>query len=284
MAVITMSVSEWAQVADNPRQRDTERRAEYGRRGHLAEYHKTHDYVYAATMKGDVYCKLDGHTRSYLWQRGELEPPPSGKVHVILIDVTNKSEAMEIYDFLDSPKACKRNSDIVFGATRENKFRLRSSLLSSCQFGTQLKMADSGKFHGDTKQLVRKWKAELLDLDSLGFPKKYPTLISSALLSIKRDGLEHARPFWKAVYQDAGTKDTRGADGIQALVQHMEVRKAEQRTAGYENVKDILARAWYAYEAWCDGRRIKRLGEADISALIETIKKKERKCQLANKS
>jgi hypothetical protein len=248
MAVITMSIAQWAEVSDNPRQRDTERRAEFGRRNHLAEYHKTHDYVYAAVLKGDVFCKLDGHTRSYLWSRGDLDPPPSGQVQVLLIDVINKQEAMDIYDELDSIKAFKRVSDRVFGATREHGFRLRSSLLNGCKFGTQIKLAETGTYSGDAWSLIKRWKATLLDLDALNLPKKYPTLISAMLLSIRRDA-------------------------VQALVHHMDIRKAEGRTAGYENVSDILARAWYAYEAWLDGKRVKRLGCAKIGAVIESIQK-----------
>jgi hypothetical protein len=273
MAVITMSIAQWAEVPDNPRQRDTERRAEFGRRNHLAEYHKTHDYVYAAVLKGDVFCKLDGHTRSYLWSRGDLDPPPSGQVQVLLIDVINKQEAMDIYDELDSIKAFKRVSDRVFGATREHGFRLRSSLLNGCKFGTQIKLAETGTYSGDAWSLIKRWKATLLDLDALNLPKKYPTLISAMLLSIRRDGLDRAGKFWKKVYANAGTKTEAGPDAVQALVHHMDIRKAEGRTAGYENVSDILARAWYAYEAWLDGKRVKRLGCAKIGAVIESIQK-----------
>lgn len=277
MAVIEMSVSDWDDVPDNPRQRDTETRAENANRKHLSSYFKTHDYVFAATMSGEIRWKLDGHTRSYLWKAGRLDPPPSGKVQVMLIEVSDKQEAMDIYDALDSGRAVKSMSDRVFGSTREHKFRLKSPLLRRCKFGTQLQLADTGKCNGDPPSLTKNWKNELLAIDSLDLPKKHPTLISSMLLSVRRDGLAHAGEFWKAVYQDRGTKDQRGSDGIEALCRHMDVRVAQGRTAGYENVEDILAVAWYAYEVWNDGKRVKRLGRAKIGDLISSFKKKASK-------
>ena len=243
--VLNMSVSDWMEVPDNPRQRDTERRAEYGRRKHLATYAKPHEFVYAATKNGEILCKLDGHTRAFLWMSGDLEHPPSGSVTVLLIPVQGMSEAKEIYEQLDSPVAYKRVCDSVFGATREQKFRLKSSLLAKCQFGTQLKMADSGKFAGDAAKLVKKWKSELLVIDSWNLPKVYPTLISAMLLSVRSDGVDLSGEFWNGLTEDKGTKTNAGADGIELLKRHMEIRKVEGRTAGYDNVKDTLSVALY---------------------------------------
>lgn len=266
MAVIEMSISDWIQVPDNPRQRDTEKRANIAGSKHLSRYFKTHDYVFAATRNSDIICKLDGHTRAFLWSSGELEPPPSGRVQVMLIEVSGVAEAKEIYEALDSSVAYKKPSDKIFGATRENKFRLRSPLLRRCQFYTQLKLADTGTFNGEPYGLVKKWRKELLELDSLSLKQTYSVLIAVMLISIRRDGLSAAGQFWKDLDDDKGMKDSRGSDGIDALARHMEIRKAEGRTAGYENLRDMLERAWCAYEAWKDGRRVKRLSPKEFPA------------------
>jgi len=275
--VIDMSVEAWAAIPDNPRQRDTERRARWSANRHLAKYSKTHDFVYAATKGGEIICKIDGHTRSYLWERGELDLPPSGRVTVLLVSVASLREAKEVYDMLDAQPAYKRPEDQIFGSTREHKFRLRSTLLYRCRFSVQLALAESGDFHCDRYETVPKWKKELLDLDALDLSGAYTVLIAVMLLSIRRDGLETAGPFWTALDKDEGIKDSRGADGVQALAQHMAVRKAEGRTSGYDNLKDIIGRAWYAYEAWLDGKRVKRLGSARISEVIESVHSKRSK-------
>lgn len=271
VAVIELSVSDWIEVKDNPRQRDTERRAAYGLRNHLARYSKVHDWVFAASKNNQILCKLDGHTRAYLWASGDLAHPPDGKVKVILIGVASLVEAKELYEQLDSPSALKRPHDFVFGATRDQRFKLKSSLLSGCRFGTYLKLADCWVFRGDINQLVKNWKSELLLLDSMNLPKKHPPLITAALLAIRRDGIETCRSFWEGVYSNSGTKTSQGSDGIDLLCRHLDVRKANGSLAGYENVKAIIATAWTAYEAWLDGRRGKVLRQSNMTEVVMNI-------------
>lgn len=264
MAVITMSLADWENVPDNPRQRNTERRAKEASRKHLSKYSKTHEMVTAAVKDGNIICKLDGHTRSYLWSIGKLEGPKSGKVLVQLIDVESIAEAKELYDQIDSGKALKKPSDIVYGACRENNFELSSPLLRACQFITQLKVADSGnKFCGDPYLLVRRWKSVLMELDALNLSSNYTVLIALMLIAIRKDGVENAGPFFQMLDKDAGIKDSRGPDGILALKLHMDIRRAEGRTAGYDNLIDILKRGYTCYSEWRKGRRVKSLKSSD---------------------
>ena len=254
------------QVCQIIRDKETEKRAKSASSPgkHLATYSKTHDIVTAAVKDGNIICKLDGHTRSYLWQLGKLEGPPSGKVEVKLIDVSSISEAKDLYDQYDSTPSTKKPSDIVYGACRENKFELTSNLLRSCQFITQLKVADSGaKFCGNTYELVRRWKDTLLQLDSLGLTSNYTVLIALMLVAIRRDGIDDAGEFFKLLDADAGTKDSRGPDGIQALKSHIDIRRAEGRTAGYDNLMDMIKRGWHCYSEWRCGRRVKSVKSSD---------------------
>lgn len=274
MPVMKMSIAQWHEVPDCARQRDTARRAQRAKSKHLSEYHKTHDYVFAATIDSNIACKLDGHTRDFLWTGGELELPPSGSVQVITIPVKNLQEAKEIYEYLDSPSAVKRKEDAIFGATRENKFLLKSRLLQRCKFNYHLCYVDNGTFGGDTYKLIKKWKQELLDLDSLDLSRKFSTLIPAMLMSIRRDGMESSAPFWKGLDQGLGTKEGHlGYDGIEALSRHMATRASQDRTGGYANVKDMQDRAWFCYDAWTQGKRIKYVGAAKFEDLINSTKK-----------
>lgn len=62
-----MSLHQWLQVPDNPRQRDTIRHATKAAKDHLSEPSLTHLEVSAAELPNGELLKLDGHTRSYLW-------------------------------------------------------------------------------------------------------------------------------------------------------------------------------------------------------------------------
>ncbi len=281
--VIDISVSDWVDVPDNPVQRDTERRARSSR--HLDDYSPMHCVVMAATIRGEIRWKIDGHTRAYRWHRGLSQLPPDGKVTVLLFEVRNAAGAKALYEQADSGRAVMKPCDRIFGATRENKFALGSPLLIGCAFFTQLKLADTGTFDGDPYKLVKKWKRQLIALDGLGLTARNTILIAPMLLAIRRDHVEKAGPFWSAVDADAGTKDKRGRDGVQALSEHMAIRRAEKRTAGYDNLKDIIERAWWCYEAWRQDRRCKRIGRISLGDIITSVHGTQRRstCQSLTK-
>lgn len=271
---IEMSVENWISIPDNPRQRNTEARARNAVNKHLSEYNPIHRFVYAATIDNNIVCKLDGHTRAMLWKLGHLEHPPSGKVVVLMIEVKSLNEAKDVYDTLDSSYSLKQPRDLVYGATREGKFLLTSHLLRQCSFLTQMKLISVGK-PGDAFSLVKKWKKELIDLDGLKLTSKYTILIGLMLLAIKRDGIDTAGKFFVALDQNLGVKESGLSDGVEALNQHLLTRKANGAMAGYENLNTIISYAWYAYESWLAGKKIKSIRStksvADIVKEVEGV-------------
>jgi hypothetical protein len=274
MAMI-MSVSDWIDVPDNPRQRDTEKRAKIARKRHLAKYTKLHRLVCAAVKDGAILCKLDGHTRALLWKSGDLETPPDGKVEVALFEVSGIKEAKELYDMLDSQAVAKKPSDTIFGACRELGFRLDSFLLRGCAFATQLKIAASGKrFSGDIYALVKEWKKELMDIDEMGLSSKYTILLSVMLTSCRLDGPEVCKEFFGLLERGEGLKTDKGYDGVELLIRTIDLRRAEGRTAGYENLMNICGQAWSAYEYWKKGtfRKTCHLPIADFSKVVANLK------------
>ena len=280
MAVIEMSVLQWIEVPDNPRQRNTEKRAKIALKRHLKKYQKPHRVVFAACKDGIVLCKIDGHTRALLWKCGELETPPNGKVEVVLFDVSGLSEAKELYDMLDAQVTVKKPSDNVFGACRELGFRLDSYLLRNCAFATQLKIATSGKrFCGDVHSMVNEWKSELIALDNLALSSQNTILISVMLNAIRIDGVEKAGEFFRKVEKNEGIKSNRGYDGIELLARVLEIRRAEGRTAGYDNLMSICGQAWSAYEIWKSGqtRKTLKLPITDFTAVVASLNVKNKK-------
>ena len=274
MAVIEMSVMDWADVPDNPRQRNTEKRAKAARSRHLSSYQKLHRVVFAASKNGSVLCKLDGHTRSLLWILGELDAPPCGTVEVVLIEVSGLSEAKQIYDMLDAQPATKKPSDVVFGACRELGFRLDSYLLRQCAFATQLRIATTGKrFQGDVYAMVKEWKPELIDLDKIGLSSQNTILIAVMLTAIRSDGVKLAGEFFSRLEKNEGVKTSSGYDGVELLSRVMSLRRAEGRTAGYDNLMQVAGQAWTAYQMWISGgtRKNASLPIADFSKVVADL-------------
>jgi len=279
-SVIEMTIPEWIAVKDNPRQRDTERHARIAANNHLSTYSHIHRIVWAAIDKGgNVLCKLDGHTRSYLWENSFLDVPPEGTVLVILVSVANMQEAKMYYDQLDNSRAAKKPSDAIFGACRENGISLHSPLLRLCQFSTQLKIANGGWDRLDISKMIRTWKPYLIELDCLALSNRYSLLIAVMLRTIRSDGIAIAGPFWTKLDNNEGVKRSNGSDGIQQLHSMMEVRKAAGSLAGYANLMEISARAYEAYQGWKDGKlftRVPRLSNS-FSQLCQSDKPKSRK-------
>jgi len=274
MAVIEMSVVNWIDVPDNPRQRNTERRAKSARIKHLAKYQKPHRVVFAASKNGNILCKIDGHTRALLWKLGELDTPPDSKVEVVLFEVSGLQEAKDLYDMLDAQATVKVPADNIYGACRELGFRLDSYLLRRCAIATQLKIATTGKkFSGNLYAMVKSWKEELIALDKLNLGSGNTILISVMLVAIRRDGVDKAGEFFTKLEKNEGLKSTKGYDGIELLGRVMEVRRSEKRTAGYDNLMEICGQAWTAYEMWIHGKQRKNasLPIADFSKVISDI-------------
>lgn len=275
MAVITMSVSEWCAVKDNPRQRDTVRRAKYAARNHLKEYSPLHRFVYAATKDGRVLCKLDGHTRAYLWECGVLSPPEDGSCDVLLVPCRSLKHAANLYEHLDNAKARKQPHDEVFSALRESGVQLNSSLLHRCAFSNQLKMAKRFTCKGkgcDTNALTKEFIQELVALDGASLSRTYTILIGLMLATIRLDGAEQSLPFWKALDDDNGIKRSGKMDGVEALSQHVRVRKAEHKTSGWDNLDDLFRRGLTAYVSWKSGKLIKGLRVTDPDVVFATTK------------
>jgi len=282
MAVIQMSVSDWIDVPDNPRQRNTQKRAVSAKKKHLAKYEKIHRFVFAAVKQNSILCKLDGHTRALLWQSGDLETPEDGKVDVLLIDVNSIEEAKKLYDMIDASPTVKKPSDNIFGACRELGFRLDSPLLRGCAFATQLKIATTGKrFTGEIYSMVQEWKKELQELDSIALTSRNTILIAVMLVAIRIDGIEVAGEFFRLLDTDGGIKTTKGYNGVESLSRVMAIRRAEGRTAGWENLMQICGQAWSGYDGWKKNKYRKNVGLPifDFSKVVADMntQKKNRK-------
>lgn len=105
MRTVRMTTAEWAAVPDSPRQRNTVAHSCKAMRGHLKTASPAHARVSAASINGQLVCKLDGHTRSYLWQSGKLSKPVGDVVFVDVYPVNDMAEANALYVQFDNAGA-----------------------------------------------------------------------------------------------------------------------------------------------------------------------------------
>jgi hypothetical protein len=260
-----MSVDEWIKVPDNPRQRDTKKHAVHASKRNLKTYRDSHGFVFAAYCNGDVLCKLDGHTRSFLWANEEnYDRPPNNTLIVCGIAVKDLNEATKLYTHFDNDWACESSSDKVFGACRQLGMRLNSPLLSKGEFVQGLKFAtvltSSGRVYPELiYSLVNEWKDELSIIDewNMGTCSGIGSPLKGLMVMIVRsrkwdiDELEVVRKFFNGIIEDEGKKNGKKRDGIQIIKDVLRDRNIEQRMTGRDNLLEIMSEClmcFYWYE------------------------------------
>lgn len=262
MAVVTrkITVSKWINIPDNPRQRDTASHAKKALKTHLSTASPTHEIVYAAMIDGEIVCKLDGHTRAYLWETGDLKPP-SAKLTVHCFPCETIADACDLYTHFDNQSAVEAAKDRLCGACRECCIPLTSPMLRSFQFGVALQCATKGGKTGPQKEydLVRLWRDELIEIDGWQLGQSTTALIALALVLVANKE-SNAKEFFTRFDSDSGSKTEEGHDGVNALTLHMVRRRGESTMSGWENINDLFERAYSCFKAFSDGRRMATSG------------------------
>ena len=245
---IEMSVNEWVDVRDNPIQRNTVVHAVRAINGHLKEYSPTHARVSAAKLNRELY-KLDGHTRSLLWANGDLTPPEP-----ILVDIYDANcidEVKNLYKQFDNAKATENATDKVYGALRENNITAASMLLKTGGLQTAIYILARKASRGfDIYKEIKPWIEEVAIVDSWGFTKHKFTagILAVMLLTVKIYGNQKAFDYWVKYYNGDGIKRGNNRDGVQALEELINLRRAAKTLSGKEHNKDIAEKTISCFE------------------------------------
>lgn len=253
---IQMTPSQWAEVADNPIQRDTERHA--ARAKHLLSPLAVHEIVFMAQLPSGDRVKLDGHTRSFLWKTGKVPAPKS--LFVNIIPVQSIEEAQELYKTFDSKDAVETAPDKVSGALHSIGLVPTSLLLQQGFVANSLRVAwhvargnlqmrRSVAMGYDIYEAAREYQTELAILDRFGLtPKQTSSGVTAAILiSIRKHG-EKVIPFWDAVFTNQGSKHGGKMDGPQAVSEMLLGKKTGAH--GGSGAFTTCARCLSAVERW----------------------------------
>lgn len=261
--IISMSVENFISIPDNPRQRDTVRHAKKAMKGHLRFPSETQSVVAIACINGMPVCKLDGHTRAYLWENGELEVV-NQTLTVQAYEVSSMAEACELYTHFDSTAAVEGSVDKLSGACKQSGLTLTSGLLSDHAFNTALKVAHNlGASSSSVSEytIVQLWKPGIAEVDSWGLPKtkfKGSGLVSLMFILAASPSVDAsvAREFFTKFSNGEGTKSNGRKDGVQALEEHMMERRAKNLMTGYENILDMVNKGYSCFSAWSKNKMI----------------------------
>lgn len=269
----TMTPEKFGTFLTHPRQRDILRHAEAAKRKHLSGFNITQANVAAASFEGKFY-KLDGHTRSHLWESGSLQKPD--KVTVTIYNCTSYDELLNLYATFDNKYAAENGSDILSGVMREAGIEVRSAMFKNYKFLTALKYAYAHahsnsrvRFVGGTDspealaRYVNFFKDEIRMLDGIDPALRIfkAGVTAGAFLALKRRG-DSVLPFFEALNTNRGTKTESECDGIQAL--HDLIMQGNYRAR--IDTALLTSRTISCVESWRAGRTysLSRLGVAGV--------------------
>lgn len=251
METVFMSVKEWIGVRDNPIQRDTKRHAAKALRGHLREAAETHAAVAAARLPGGELIKLDGHTRSLLWENGKLTAPKVLTVNVYAVE--SEAGAIALYKTFDNASATEGAGDRLSGAFRQSNISPKSRLLTQGGITTALSMIDPDAV---VYTSVATWRQELIALDDLGTDHRaMPSVLVCAALITQRLRGPRSMDFWRLYIAGGGTRIDGKSCGVDALARLVADLRARGMLAVNEALKkDQAGKAISCCDAWLEGR------------------------------
>jgi hypothetical protein len=257
-----MSPKEWEKIRGNPRQRNTLDHAK--RAGHILSLDPIHARVHAAQLPDGKLFKLDGHTRSYVWEKGLVESP-----EILYVDIwyaPDMDAVRDLYTKFDSQKAVETTTDQVFGGARDLGLKFESELLRSHRYLAAIRHLDvmkTGKrgYQNKTEiyDLLKDWSRELQILDRCAPSRNKFSggIVAAALLTFRLYGLD-AFEFWDKYQHDRGIKTTEYVDPVQALHEKVLAKKGDVGAGTARQY--MLGLALAAYERYRTGKNFARGG------------------------
>lgn len=268
----------------NPRQRETENRADRVNKTYLAKPSLDHLFVNGAICKEDEnFYKLDGHTRAELWSTGKLAAFDD---HVIvnLLVLETLEEVKDHYTHYDSAGAVEKPSEKAQGSIREQGLMMESGFFSSGQFTNCCRVAlgffNTGNCPYNIYEMAGILKNFLPKADHLFTLRKNSRkapmdqgMSGAMLLTLMADPAA-AEAFWTLYMTDGGIKDAQGRDAVLALRD----RAADKNTkhGGDAGIRDAANAAISAFHHWKNNKRfgtqsqlISRSKPLDISQYVQ---------------
>lgn len=244
-----LTVEQWCDIPDNPRQRDTERHARKAIK-YLATPSSSHYIVHAAMLPDGTLYKLDGHTRALLWDRGDI-PQPTGTLLAVIHPVSSLDEVKRLYVQHDNPGAAENIVDRISGAYRELGWNPTSNIVRNGPVASAMRLLSPGV---DIYKAIAEWLPELQFVDALEPPKATcPAPYLAAILATRRVYGDRCITFWEAYKHNQGNCIKGRRDGVEALRCSWEARTTSGTNTGMNNYMSMAGQAVACCEAYMNG-------------------------------
>ncbi|PSU84242.1 hypothetical protein C0W42_22240 [Photobacterium kishitanii] len=250
--VIKIPTEYFIPIQDNPVQRDTVTRALKANKGkgHLRYPHPSHTMVSIALLidestnsetlseddvrqmiMDDMYekMKLDGHTRSYLWDNEMLDKPPMLIVCVYFVD--DIEQAKDFYRAYDSNKAVETGKDKLFSALRDGfGYPPKSTIWKKAgakvaievAFNNNCSMPDDRLFNFHKTDIIACHVLKTIDNSTRLNIKAFTASVTAAMfISVLRDGAS-ALTFWEKFSNAEGEFSNGKMDAIMMATTYLD--------------------------------------------------------------
>jgi hypothetical protein len=270
--IIEMPVDEFIAMEPAPGHRDSEGRAQ--KANHLkilVDEHSAVDIAEYPDADGKSQRRrMTGNTRAQVWKCGLSDKVPE-KVQARVYRMKNEKEVRERMLYHDSREQSWTSADHTYRAfdmTFGDSWRPTSNALKGGRFVQALRVVDAitkyAKWSPDQKikieLIMPEWLNELKLLDELldhpleaHIREKRPFtwgFLAGSLLLLRHIDFQTVRSFMTEVFNDKGTKNEQGIDGVQAMVEHV----GKKGTVSEQ--QDLFGRVLGCFELWETQRRI----------------------------
>lgn len=247
---VTMPFMSWVQIPDNPVQRDTIVHAKKAVKNHLRNDSITHLRVSAAVCKNNGWFKLDGHTRTHLWETGFLTKPDTVYVDVYHVDTIN--DVIELYKQFDNSNAAENAKDKISGFFNSFNFKPQSTLIRSSGLTSAIKIligaySNQIDIYKEGKKFIEEIK--IIDKYNLSNCVFTSGVLAAMLLVVKVYG-EDAMKFFVLVHNNEGSKVGKLKDSIQAARDVYDQYRLQKKTSGGDNMKTLCQKTLSCFEHW----------------------------------
>lgn len=254
-----VTVKDFLTYKSNPRQRNTEDRAEKAKKDHLVKWIDEHSVFFVAELPNGERYLCDAHTRQYLIQTGHFPKADLPKYLIaIVVDAKNLKEVEDKYRYFDSSKAGETASDKNYSAMKSLGHTFKSARLQKpTDLGAIPTVCCEGVKSGDQDTWMKLWKKELIKFDNYDIPKGSAKGVGKTLtagviaasVQLISNGYD-VKDFLLKVRNDEGKKDRSQKCGVQHLVEWLTT--TEEKTSGaigYKNVAEKTLACFSLYES-----------------------------------
>ena len=229
----------------------------------------------AKTPDGKIY-KVDGHTRSYIWEHGLGEASPPKKLLATIWDCANEESVNELYYRLDNSMAVETSADKYQGAIRKFGVQFQSpKLIKGHSVPSALGMAYH-EFIGISDRAQKRNVYEsfetllpelrLLDqcklVDAKSVHERWPSVMIAVALTIFAAKGKEAVPFWSDYSENRGHKEGASMDGTQLLSEMLAKKKAAHDLNDAASRSEVLRVSVKAYQLFSCQSMTDKLGGA----------------------